>query len=135
MDYTSSGKGFGLYTASSVIATRTNMSLLMGAAMAVLMMLMMGRMYPNKKFNTAIICGGVLIFVFALAGLRNQTGVGDKQYVRAMIPHHSSAIMVSKSAKLKDPELKALSERIIAGQEKEIAEMRAILRRAEDLPK
>ncbi len=64
-----------------------------------------------------------------LTGLRTQTPIGDVQYMKAMIPHHSSAIMVSKNANFKDPEVKKLSEGIIASQEKEIAEMKVILER------
>ncbi len=109
--------------------TRTYMSLLMVSAMAVVMMLMMGKMYPDKKINTGIIIGGFILFGFVLAGLRTQTPIGDVQYMKAMIPHHSSAIMVSKHANIQDPEVKKLSEGIIASQGKAIAEMKAILER------
>lgn len=88
-------------------------------------------MYPNKKLNASIILGAVVLFGFVLAGLRTQTPVGDVQYMKAMIPHHSSAIMTSKNANIKDPEVKKLSECIIASQEKEIAEMKAVLARME----
>lgn len=111
--------------------TRTYMALLMVSPMAVVMMLMMGKMYPDKKINTAIILGGLIIFGLVLTGLRTQTPVGDVQYMKAMIPHHSSAIMVSKHANLEDPEVKKLSEGIIASQEKEISQMKAILARME----
>ncbi|RZK11087.1 MAG: DUF305 domain-containing protein, partial [Flavobacterium sp.] len=60
-----------------------------------------------------------------LIGLRTQTPIGDIQYMKAMIPHHSSAIMVSKHANIENPEVKKLSEQIIQSQEKEIAEMEA----------
>ena len=109
--------------------TRTYMALLMVSPMAVVMILMMGKMYPNKKMNTGVIIGGIVLFGIVLAGLRTQTPIGDVQYMKAMIPHHSSAIMVSKHANIKDPEVKKLSEGIIASQEKEIAEMKAILER------
>jgi uncharacterized protein (DUF305 family) len=109
--------------------TRIYMALLMVAPMAIVMMLMMGKMYPNKKLNTAIILSAVLVFGLVLDGLRTQTPIGDVQYMKAMIPHHSSAIMVSKHADIKDPEVKKLSEQIIQSQEKEIAEMEAMLDR------
>lgn len=112
-----------------ISTTRTYMALLMVSPMAIVMMLMMGRMYPNKKLNTGIILGSVVLFGLVLAGLRTQTPIGDVQYMKAMIPHHSSAIMVSKNANLKDPEVIKLSEGIIASQEREIAEMKAILTR------
>lgn len=109
--------------------TRIYMAILMVAPMAVVMMLMMKKMYPDKKVNTGIILTGIAIFILALAGLRTQTPIGDVQYMKAMIPHHSSAIMVSKHANIKDPEVKKLSEQIIQSQEKEIHEMEAMIDR------
>ena len=111
--------------------TRIYMALLMVAPMAIVMMTMMGKMYPDKKMNTGIIIGSVVFFAVILAALRTQTPIGDVQYMKAMIPHHSSAIMVSKHASIKDPEVKKLSEQIILSQEKEIAEMEAMLDRLE----
>jgi uncharacterized protein (DUF305 family) len=111
--------------------TRTYMSLLMVSPMAIMKLLMMGKMYPNKKVNTTIIIGAVAIFGLALTGLRTQTPVDDIQYMKAMIPHHSSAIMTSKNANISDPAVKELSQRIINSQEKEIAEMKAMLKRLE----
>ena len=97
--------------------------------MAVVMMLMMGKMYPDKKVNKKIILSGIVVFILALAGLRTQTPISDVQYMKAMIPHHSSAIMVSKHANIQDPEVKKLSEEIIQSQEKEIHEMEAMIDR------
>lgn len=111
--------------------TRVYMTLLMVAPMAVVMMTMMGKMYPDKRLNTGIILGSIVLFAVILAALRTQTPIGDVQYMKAMIPHHSSAIMVSKQAAIKDPEVKKLSEQIIQSQEKEIAEMEALLNRLE----
>jgi len=71
----------------------------------------------------------MLIFIVSLFLLRTQTPVTDAQYMRAMIPHHSSAIMTSKNADLKDPELKKLAQDIIVSQQKEIIQMKAILER------
>jgi Domain of unknown function (DUF305) len=110
-------------------ATRTYMALLMVLPMAVLMMLLMGKMYPNKKLNTFIILASVILFGLILAGLRTQKPIRDVQYMKAMIPHHSSAIMTSKNADINDPEVKKLSEQIIKSQEEEIAQMKAILKR------
>ncbi|MEP7233498.1 MAG: DUF305 domain-containing protein [Ginsengibacter sp.] len=110
-----------------VSATRIYMALLMAASMGVIMMLMMGNMYPDKKTNTGIIIGSILIFGLILAALRTQTPIGDVQYMKAMIPHHSSAIMTSENADIKDPEVRKLADGIIAAQKKEIAEMKALL--------
>ena len=93
------------------------------------MMLMMGGMYPNKKANNGIVITGIVVFALTLAALRTQTPVGDVQYMKAMIPHHSSAILTSSHANIKDPEVKKLSEGIIAAQQKEIAEMKAMIAR------
>lgn len=109
--------------------TRVYMAILMVAPMAVVMMLMMGKMYPDKKKNTGIIIAGAVVFIIVLAALRTQTPVSDVQYMKAMIPHHSSAILTSKYANIKDPEVKKLSEEIIKTQEEEIAQMETILER------
>ena len=109
--------------------TRLYMSLLMVSPMALLMLMMMGKMYPNRKLNFAISAGSICIFIVALYLLRTQTCISDQQYMQAMIPHHSSAIMTSKHANIKDPELKKLSESIIASQQKEIEEMKGMLER------
>ena len=112
--------------------TRIYMALLMVAPMAVIMMVMMGNMYPNKKLNISIIIGGIVLFIIILIGLRTQTPIGDVQYMKAMIPHHSSAIMTSKSANIKDSEVRKLADGIIASQEREIAQMENILKRMKE---
>ncbi len=110
-----------------ISTTRIYMAILMVSIMSVVMMLMMGKMYPNKKINTGIIVGSILVFGLILAGLRTQTPIGDIEYMRAMIPHHSSAIMTSENADIKDPEVRKLADGIIESQKKEIAEMKALI--------
>ena len=105
--------------------TRIYMAILMVAPMAVVMILMMGKMYPNKKMNAGIIMASIAVFILTLAALRTQTPINDVQYMKAMIPHHSSAILTSKKANIQDPDVKKLSEEIIKAQEEEIAEMKA----------
>lgn len=107
--------------------TRLYMSLLMVSPMALLMLWMMKSMYTNRKLNLVITVVAIGVFITSLAFLRNQTFISDKQYMRAMIPHHSSAIMTSKNATIKDPSVKKLSDSIIASQEREIAEMKSML--------
>ena len=109
--------------------TRLYMTLLMVSPMAVLMLLLMPGMYKNKALNALLLGGSGLMFSLALLGLRQQAFVSDQQYMKAMIPHHSSAIMVSQAAQLQDPELRQLSQDIIAAQEREIAQMKRILAR------
>ena len=108
---------------------RLYMSVLMVSSMAFVMIVLMGKMYPSKKINTMISVISIVVFIAALAFLRNQTFVGDIQYMKGMIPHHSSAIMTSKNANIKDAEVKKLSEQIIKSQEQEITQMKNILKR------
>jgi uncharacterized protein (DUF305 family) len=112
--------------------TRLYMALLMVSPMALLMLALMGKMYPNQKLNLLIGLASAVVFVVSLLFLRNQTGIEDQQYMKAMIPHHSSAILTSKHATISDPELKKLAEEIIKSQEEEIAQMKAILKRLEN---
>ena len=110
-------------------ATRIYMGILMVAPMAVIMIGMMSKMYPNRKLNRAIMVGAIIAFTVSLAGLRTQTPIGDIQYMKAMIPHHSSAIMTSKHANIKDPEVRELADSIISSQDREIKQMETILKR------
>lgn len=109
--------------------TRAYMSLLMVTPMAVLMILSMKKMFMNKKKNMAYMLSATGVFILSLALLRTQTPISDVQYMRAMIPHHSSAILTSKHANIKDAEVKKLSEQIIESQEREISQMKQMLNR------
>ena len=111
--------------------TRTYMALLMVSPMAIVMLLMMKMMYPDKRKNLIIYVSSLTVFILSLTLLRTQTPVGDVQYMKAMIPHHSSAILTSKNADIKDPEVKDLAMEIIQSQEKEISQMKAVLKRLE----
>ena len=93
--------------------TRLYMSLMMGALMAVVMLLFMWKMYPDKGVNALILMAGAAVFVVAFFLMRSQTFVGDAAWMRAMIPHHSIAILTSENASLTDPEVKQLAMRII----------------------
>ena len=88
-------------------------------------------MYKNKKKNVAIILGSIILFASALTLVRTQTPVSDVLYMKAMIPHHSIAILTSKRADIKDPEVRILADEIIKAQEKEIAEMKAFIKKLE----
>ena len=109
--------------------TRFYMTLLMICPMALVMLVAMRSMYKNKTVNTIIVVCSIAVFGLALAGVRTQTLVGDVQYMKGMIPHHSIAIMTSTRADIRDPEVKKLSQGIIEAQEREIAEMKRILAR------
>ena len=107
--------------------TRTWMALLMGATMAVVMLGFMLSMYKNRLINMAIFAGAVLVFAGSLWLVRSQATVDDTDYMSAMIPHHSIAIMTSKRAQITDPRGRKLADEIIAAQEREIAEMRDLI--------
>lgn len=109
--------------------TRTYMVILMTAPMALVMLAAMRSMYARKKINLIVAAASLSAFTFALTGLRSQAFISDAQYIKAMIPHHSSAIMTSKNANIKDPELRRLSDSIIKSQEREIRQMKKILDR------
>jgi hypothetical protein len=112
--------------------TRTYMALLMVSPMALLMLLFMPDMYKKKTWNVAIGSSSVIVFIVALLFLRMQLPIGDKQYMEAMIPHHSSAILTSTNANIKDPEVRELADGIIKTQEEEIAQMKSILKRMDE---
>jgi uncharacterized protein (DUF305 family) len=112
--------------------TRHYMTILMIAPMAISMMLFMWGMYENKKWNYAILATSVVVFFLTLGALRNQVGIKDVQYMKAMIPHHSSAIMVSQKATFEDPEVEKLAKEIIEAQKREIAQMKKIIYRLEN---
>ncbi|MBM7650482.1 putative membrane protein YdjX (TVP38/TMEM64 family) [Bacillus ectoiniformans] len=104
--------------------TRAYMALLMGATMAVIMMLFMTHMLKNRKLNIGIIAGSAVVFALSLYLLRSQTLVDEVDYMEAMIPHHSIAILTSERAEIKDPRVRKLADDIIKAQRKEIAEMK-----------
>jgi peptidoglycan/LPS O-acetylase OafA/YrhL len=109
--------------------TRFYMACLGISAMAVIMLSFMLNMYKNKKKNIAIILGSIFLFVSALTLARTQTPVDDVLYTKAMIPHHSIAILTSERANIKDPEVKKLANEIIEAQKKEISEMKALIKK------
>ncbi len=106
---------------------RAFMALVMGAAMATIMLAFMLSMYKNKAVNVAIFAGAVLVFAGALWLARSQATVGQVAYMRAMIPHHSIAILTSERAQITDPRVRKLADEIIAAQRREIDEMRHLI--------
>jgi len=108
--------------------TRAYMAVLMGAAMAVVMLAFMWPMYENATANAVILAAGALLFAASLWLVRSQETVEDVSWMRAMIPHHSIAILTSERAHISDPRVRKLADGIIAAQRKEIAEMKALIR-------
>lgn len=107
--------------------TRAWMALLMGATMAAIMLAFMLGMYKNRKANFAIVVAAIVVFAGSLWLVRSQQTVNDLDYMKAMIPHHSIAIMTSARAHTKDPRVRKLADGIIAAQVREIAEMKLLI--------
>ena len=108
--------------------TRAYMAVVMGATMAVVMLAYMMGMYKNQRANIGIIAGGLAVFAIALWLVRSQATVDDLSYMRAMIPHHSIAVLTSERARITDPRVRQLADQIIESQRREIAEMKALIR-------
>ena len=104
------------------------MTLLMVSAMLIIELWIMKGMYQNKKINRVIITFSLAIGVFSWFGIREQINVGDKQFVKGMIPHHAAAVLMSEKAKLTDPELIELQKNILETQAKEIELMKRKLK-------
>jgi uncharacterized protein (DUF305 family) len=107
--------------------TRAYMALVMGAAMAVIMLSFMIGMYAKPAFNIAIFAASVFIFALALYLVRSQDTVGDVSWMKAMIPHHSIAILTSERAHIADPRVRKLADQIIESQRREIDEMKSLI--------
>ena len=102
------------------------MALVMWAPMAAVMLLTMKGMYANRRLNLALYALFAIAFVASLYGIRAQALVGDRQFLRSMIPHHSGAILMCERALLRDSEIRSLCTQIIRAQQEEIAQMKAI---------
>lgn len=114
--------------------TRMWMALLMGAVMAVIMLGFMWRMYDGRRLKIGILAVSAVVATGSLWLVRSQQTVGDVAYMKAMIPHHSIAIMTSERARIRDPEVRRLADRIIDAQVREIAEMDRLITRLEQTP-
>lgn len=112
--------------------TRLWMALIMGASMSVIMLSYMLSMYNNKLINSAIFVTSALVFAIALWLVRSQATIDDTDYMKAMVPHHSIAIMTSKRAHISDPRVRKLADEIIEAQRREIAEMKYLIRDLEE---
>jgi uncharacterized protein (DUF305 family) len=106
------------------------MASLMTAPMVVIELVVMSAMYENKPLNAAVIAASVVAGIVCFVFIRQQTAIGDRQFLRSMIPHHSGAILMCEGASIEDPRIKALCRTIVAGQQAEIDQMRAMLKTA-----
>ena len=102
---------------------------LMTAPMAILEIVLMGAMYRDRRKNALIVAAASIAFVGLWCAIRSQAGIGDRQFLRSMIPHHAGAILMCEEAALADPELRALCLGIRRGQQAEIDQMKSLLAR------
>jgi len=105
------------------------MAALMAAPMIIIEILLMWSMYKNVTANIAIIAASAIVLIGSFTMIRKQTAVGDVQFIKSMVPHHSGAILMCREATISDAELKKLCDDITQGQRSEITQMNAILRR------
>lgn len=103
--------------------TRTYMALYMGGMMSLVMLAFMWGMYKSKAKSWAIVVGSTILFCVALFLVRSQVTVQDRAWMKAMIPHHSIAILTSERAEIDDVRVRELADAIIEAQRREIAEM------------
>lgn len=107
--------------------TRFFMAMIMGGIMTAVMMLFMWKMYPNRGANMGVLFLAAVLFLAGLGLVRSQATIGDVAYMRAMIPHHSIAILTSTRANIQDERVRKLADGIIKAQEEEMKEMRALI--------
>ena len=107
--------------------TRAWMAIVMGATMAVIMLAFMLGMYRNRTTNIAIFAAAIIAFAGALYHVRSQDTIADVAWMKAMIPHHSIAILTSERANISDPRVRKLADEIIEAQRREIGEMKALI--------
>lgn len=116
-----------VYADAYLSVSRAYMAAAMTAPMLILAILIMGSMYKNKSANISILIGGALLLVLSIYAMRDQTGIYETQFLRSMIPHHSSAILMCENPRLQEPKVKELCGEIIKSQLEEIREMNSML--------
>lgn len=125
---------FNSFTIDDVFFSETRfwMAFVMGAAMTTIMLSFMLGMYQDVKKNILIVAGSAIVFAGALWLVRSQQTIDDVDYMRAMIPHHSIAILTSERAHIRDPRTRELAKAIITAQRREIAEMKYLIASIEE---
>ncbi|MBA2549092.1 MAG: DUF305 domain-containing protein [Burkholderiaceae bacterium] len=108
--------------------TRMFMTFIMAGCMALVMLFFMRHMYKDRKANLIIVIGAVALMGSGLWLVRSQATVGDTAWMKAMIPHHSIAILTSERAHITHPRVRKLADEIIAAQQREIGEMESLIR-------
>ncbi|WP_233563840.1 DUF305 domain-containing protein [Cryobacterium tepidiphilum] len=109
--------------------SNTYMALLMVFSMAIIMIAVMWRMFKNKKLSVALLVIFALLFGGSFYLARTETLVGNEAFLKSMIPHHSRAILVCQESNITDPEIVSLCQEIVKSQQREINQMKDILKR------
>lgn len=105
------------------------MAALMTASMVLIELPLMSSMYKSKKLNMIILAVGAIVLIGSWFGIRQQAAIGDRQFLRSMIPHHAGAILMCQQASIQDQEIRTLCNNIISGQQAEIDQMKTMLSR------
>lgn len=105
---------------------------IMTAPMLILEIALMYRMYENKRVLLVILGSSIVVLALFFFLIRTQTAIGDKEFLKSMIPHHGGAILMCKNAPIQDPEIRELCQSIISSQQREIDQMKRILNRLEN---
>lgn len=100
---------------------------LMAAAMVIIELLVMSAMYPDKRRNRLFLAGSFMLLLLCWFGIRRQVAIGDRQFLRSMIPHHAGAVLMCEQARITDPRITALCRGIDSSQRSEIALMKQLL--------
>ena len=107
--------------------TRLVSSIVMGCVMSVIMLAFMWRMYAGRTAKLVVLIGSIVIGAGVLGINRQQSLIGDVDFMKSMIPHHSIAINNARKADIRDPRVRKLADGIIRTQVKEIAEMKLLV--------
>ena len=107
------------------------MGLFMASLMGLAELWVMGQHMVN---NQALMIYNVIFAVIAISSaiaIRKQTLVNDSQFLKSMIEHHSSALLMADQVlqKTQDQEIAQLSNHIIQSQSNEINQMTQLLER------
>jgi len=108
--------------------TRVFMAMIMAGSMALVMLFFMRHMYKDKRANSLVVAASLGLIGLGLGLVRSQATVRDVAWMKAMIPHHSIAILTSERAQISDPRVRKLADGIIATQKREIGEMEGLIR-------
>lgn len=100
---------------------------LMISTMLIIMLVTMRSMYQNKKLNLVLLALGTLLILMFWTLVRTQTGVGNQQFLRSMIPHHAAAILVCQQSSLTNPRIEELCTEIVRTQKEEIRIMKELM--------